>query len=230
MAALVLQARSNVQIAGQFVGYVAQELFEQTANVVGTTLDDTGPIASLTLQGAGLINAYAAVNTETFIVPSKLLLNDTRYPQYTQEILIWNMWNQQQVYTVTHVPAQTVLTYSGNQVNLSPPGIAGGTATATISTNKVTLNAGQSTLVKVTFQPPVGLDPSTFPVYTGQIMFQSARETVVATYQGMAAAMYNAPVIDNSTWCEFLMFSFSGVLLLNLTFGLVSFGRLRHIW
>lgn len=165
-----------------------------------TTTDDTGPISTLTQQGAGLINAYEAVHLTTYITPSKLLLNDTKNSQYRQTVAINNLSSKSQTYSISHQPAQTIFTFSGGQANISP---TFSNAYATVNVPKsVTVRPGVPSTVTVTVTPPSGLDQSTIPVYSGQIVFQSATDRVVASYQGVAAAMYNINVIDNTNYCK----------------------------
>ncbi|KAG9002908.1 hypothetical protein FRB94_003484 [Tulasnella sp. JGI-2019a] len=205
-AALFLQAQKKTPLSSLLPGWSVQSLFEQTSVAVGTTADDSGPVNTLTLQGAGLINAYAAVYTTSYISTPELMLNDTKYPSYTKKITLYNTYTKAltQTYTITHQPAGTLPSFmstgaASSEVNPAPQ-LSTVYATATISPSQVTILAGGSAQITVTFKPPVGLDPATFPVYTGQIMFAASGasgDRVVATYQGMAAAMYDMPVIDH---------------------------------
>ncbi|KAG8877642.1 hypothetical protein FRB97_003234 [Tulasnella sp. 331] len=208
-AALILQSARKTPGLSILAGFSVLSVLEQTAVAVGTTADDSGPINTLTLQGAGLINAYAAVHTSSFITPSELMLNDTKYPSYIKTIMLFNTYKgaASQTYSITHQPAGTLPSFMSTGTNSSEanpaPVLSTMYATATIVPAAVTIPAGGFALVTVTFKPPVGLDPKTFPVYTGQIVFAAngtSGDRVVATYQGMAAAMYDMPVIDHGNY------------------------------
>lgn len=195
-SALMMEAR------GKSIKTNLKSIFQQTAVPVHTTANDDGPIASLAQQGAGLINAYNAVNYKTFISPSILALNDTVNSKYQQQITIQNGASTAQTYTLSHLPAGTALTVSGINVNPTPQ-LATSAAGVTFSATSVTVPAGGSSSVTVTFTPPSGLDPSTFPVYSGQIVFTSSVETVAASYLGMAASIKSMQVLDTSNYCTY---------------------------
>lgn len=219
-AALFLQNQKKTPILSLLAGYSVLSVFEQTSVAVGTTNDGSGPINTLTLQGAGLINAYAAVHTSSFIYPSELMLNDTKYPSYTHTITLFNTYKgaPSQTYKITHRPAGTLPSFMSTGTNSSEvnpaPGLSTVYATAAITPAAVTVPAGGFAFVTVTIKPPAGLDPTTFPVYTGQIVFAAggaSGDWVVATYQGMAAAMYDMPVIDHGNYCELVCWCVFGI-------------------
>ncbi|KAG8896699.1 hypothetical protein FRC01_011667, partial [Tulasnella sp. 417] len=69
VGALYLQAKGKGPISDLLAGLAFKTQIEQTARNLTTNLDDTGAVVSLALQGAGLMNAFNAVNYKTFITP-----------------------------------------------------------------------------------------------------------------------------------------------------------------
>lgn len=69
---------------------------------------------------------------------------------------------------------------------------------ASMSTNDRTLviAPGQTKQFTVTFTPPQGLDPASFPVYSGNVLIESATEALSVSYLGVAASMKDMQVLD----------------------------------
>ncbi|KAG9012621.1 hypothetical protein FRB90_006564 [Tulasnella sp. 427] len=197
--ALYLQAKGKGPITDLLAGLAFKTQIEQTAKNLTTDLNDSGSITSLALQGAGLMNAYNAVNYKTFITPSLLELNDTANADLKQTILIENLSWSIQTYTVNHVPALTVQTFSGGLPSMAPS-MSNAAASVKFSSTKITVLPFVPAALTVTFTPPSGLDPSTFPVYSGQIQISNGKETVSSSYMGLAANMKDMPVIDNTAF------------------------------
>ncbi len=74
-AALILSVRGNTKANALAV----RDLLQTTANPIASSKSDGAPAASLSQQGAGLIDGYAAAHTTTIVSPGQLLLNDTAY-------------------------------------------------------------------------------------------------------------------------------------------------------
>ncbi|KAG8946884.1 hypothetical protein FRC04_011311 [Tulasnella sp. 424] len=209
--ALYMQAKGKGVISNLLAGLAFKTQLEQTSAAVSTDLSDSA-ITSLALQGAGLMNAYNAVNYKTFITPSLLELNDTANGDLKQTIVIINQSLSFQTYTITHIPAQTVQTFSGGLPSMAPT-TSSAAASVKFSTTKITVWPYIPATFTVTFTPPTGLDPSTFPVYSGQIQISNAKETVVASYQGLAANLKDMPIIDTTN------FYFGGTLKMPFVLG-----------
>ncbi|KAG8954530.1 hypothetical protein FRC00_005847, partial [Tulasnella sp. 408] len=197
--ALYLQAKGKGPISNLLAGLAFKTQIEQTARNITTNLDDSGSIVSLALQGAGLMNAFNAVNYKTFITPSLLELNDTANADLKQTIYITNWSLTPQTYTITHVPALTALTFSGGLPSMAPT-MSGAAASVKFSSTKVTAWPLIGATFTATFTPPSGLDASTFPVYSGQIVVSNGKETVASSYMGLAANLKDLPIIDNTNF------------------------------
>ena len=74
-AALVLSSKGRTSHVAKGV----LSLFESTAQKVPSSTNKSDPLQTLTQQGAGLINVFAAINTTTTISPTELLLNSTAH-------------------------------------------------------------------------------------------------------------------------------------------------------
>jgi len=57
---------------------------------------------------------------------------------------------------------------------------------------------GQTADVELKFEPPTALDPSTLPIYSGFIEFQSQEETLKVTYMGVVGSLKDEIVLDSS--------------------------------
>ncbi|KAG8934449.1 hypothetical protein FRC02_009917 [Tulasnella sp. 418] len=196
-SALMIQAKGkSYQTATE-----AKSLFELTSTTIPTAKTANSPILSLAQQGAGLINAYDAVRSTTFVSPSILHLNDTVNSEYTQYITINNRSWKTKTCTLSHVPASTVLTVDpNNQLVLQTPTVVNNVAKVQLGSNQVTVWPLLLNVVKVTITPPTGLDPKTYPVFTGQIKIScTGDDDLVVSYLGVAGAMKERKVIDTST-------------------------------
>src|SRR5258708_4251499 len=88
----------------------ARTLFQTTALTIPSNKTNDSPLQTLTKQGAGLINVYDALNFQTSLEPSELLLNDTAHFTGPKILKLRNNGNKHQTYRISHVPAGTALT------------------------------------------------------------------------------------------------------------------------
>ena len=75
VSALLFGAKGN----SASVGRAARTLFETTAQKVPSSHTDGGPLQSVAIQGAGLVDAFKAVHAEVIVSPGEFLLNDTAH-------------------------------------------------------------------------------------------------------------------------------------------------------
>lgn len=61
------------------IGRNARSVFQSTSQRVLATRAEDAPYQSLTKQGTGLIDLFKAINTNTLVNPTELLLNDTAH-------------------------------------------------------------------------------------------------------------------------------------------------------
>lgn len=71
-------------------------------------------------------------------------------------------------------------------------------ATLKFSTTSFTVNPGKTETVHVQFSPPADADATTFPVFSGFIEIASASESFHVSYIGLAAALKDKQVVDDT--------------------------------
>ncbi|KAF8524710.1 subtilisin-like protease [Hysterangium stoloniferum] len=197
-AALLLQVKGK----SQSVARGARTLFETTAQKIPSSHTDGDPLQTLTQQGAGLINVFNALTFKTVVTPGELILNDTAHFVGTHVIKISNTGNTVQTYSLTHVPAGTAQTIKPGTIFPSdgPVPLTTDFATARIVPSIIIVPPFGIGIAVVNFSPPQNVDKTTFPVYSGFIQIQSTTsgETLHVAYQGLAAAMRDLKILDNT--------------------------------
>lgn len=159
-----------------------------------------GVLGSAAQQGPGMIQAYDAAFATTLINPASISFNDTDHFTETASFAIDNIGSDTVTYTIGHVAALTVYTLDGSG-NLQPAAFpnptADATATLSFSLSTIEIAAGTSANITVTPSPPVGLDASLLPVYSGYITINGTNgENFAVPYLGVAGSMYNATNLD----------------------------------
>ncbi|KAG8906709.1 hypothetical protein FRB99_006307 [Tulasnella sp. 403] len=174
--------------------------FETTSVAIPSSFTDGDPLQTLAQAGAGLINAYDAIHYKTLVTPAELLLNDTAHLKSTHKITVRNTSKKTQKYKITHVPAGTTKSFDpATQAAIEyPVPLLKKYAKVTLGKKSLTLKPGQSATFSVTIKPPTGLDPKTFPIYTGYIDIASPTENLHVPYQGVAASLKSMTVIDRT--------------------------------
>ncbi|KAJ7187915.1 subtilisin-like protease [Mycena filopes] len=195
-AALLLSVKGKTPA----VARGARGRFQATAVPIGSTLTDADPLQTATQQGAGLVQVFDAIFGTTLLSRTELILNDTAHFAGPQKFTVTNAGKTAKTYTLSHVPAGTAVTNEAGSIlpSLGPVPLTSAFATVSFSGgSKFTLFPGQSHEVTAIIKPPQG-DATTFPVYSGFIHVTSGTESVHATYLGLAAALKDKQVIDNS--------------------------------
>lgn len=183
------------------VAYGARDLFETTASPLVTARANGAPLHTVTQQGAGLIQAYKAIHTTTIISPGELLLNDTANFKPDQTFTITNQGKSPKTYSIGHVGAATALTINANTSwpAIYPVPQMATYASVTFSANQVTVNPGQTVSVNAHFTAPAGLNPDTFPIYSGFVTIVSDQDSFQVAYMGAAASLKDKVIFDTST-------------------------------
>ncbi|CAE6379782.1 unnamed protein product [Rhizoctonia solani] len=194
-AALLLETRGKSQETAR----AARSIFQNTAIPVKQNVSDGSLVETTAHQGAGLLNVYDAVKNTGSLTPAEILLNDTAYFKGTHTLELRNGGNRPVTYTLTHVPAGTANTISGIEANPGPVPLVNNAATITFVADIVIVPAGATVPVYLTVEAPTGLDPATFPVYSGYIKATGSDHTVLqSTYLGVAARLKDAKALDNT--------------------------------
>ncbi|CED82778.1 subtilisin-like protease [Phaffia rhodozyma] len=162
-----------------------KSIFETHARPLPSSLDTT-EIHTVVQQGGGLIDAYAAVHYQTVLSVSEFALNDTDRPITNANFTITNKGPNAVTYQISHVPAQTVYTFTDgdSQPNLDVP-VTNDGATVWFNVQSITIKAGEAGQVTVGFEAPV-LNGKSVPIYSGYIRVQSDDQTLQILYAGVA--------------------------------------------
>ncbi|KAF7797605.1 hypothetical protein EIP86_008805 [Pleurotus ostreatoroseus] len=182
------------------VGTTARTLFETTAQLVGSSHTDGDPLQTVAQQGAGLVDAFKALTTDIIVSPGELLTNDTAHFVGEHTFTIKNIGTQSKQFTITHVPAGTMLTLQPGTSFAAdgPVPLSTNFASVKFSETSLTVHPGQTQQITAHITPPSGVDPSILPVFSGFIQIANPTESFHVTYLGVGAALRNAQVVDNT--------------------------------
>ncbi|OCH84198.1 subtilisin-like protease [Obba rivulosa] len=182
------------------VGLGARTLFETTAQRISSNVTDGVPLQTVSVQGAGLVNAFNALTAEVIVSPGELLLNDTAHFKGTQTFTVQNVGTVEKKFNVTHIPAGTALSLQPGTPfpEDGPVPLSTQFATVKFSETSFTVHPGQTQEITAHITPPSGVDPSILPIFSGFIEIASGTESYQVTYLGLAASLINAQVVDDS--------------------------------
>jgi hypothetical protein len=117
------------------------------------------------------VNAYCAAFANITVSISSLSLNDTSNFKATHTFNLINEGSAPLEYSLSHIPAATVYTFSVNSSFSRPetsPHQDKQAATVTFPNQKISIGAHESKAVTVNFDPP-HVDPKLLAVYSGFI-------------------------------------------------------------
>ncbi|KAJ3207860.1 hypothetical protein HDU67_007185 [Dinochytrium kinnereticum] len=199
VAALLLQAAGRDKPTfDQF-----RTILQNTASI--SNKFETDLVNSVAYQGAGLVNAYAAITTKTMVYPSRLALNDTRNFNKEFFLTVTNKGTTPLNYTVKHQPALMVTPFKEqDDANLNAldqtytadyAEVRFTYNDARVKTFNFVLQAGTSETFKVNFKPPATAVAGLFPVYSGYIIVDADGDKVASVpYAGLVGPWKDAPV------------------------------------
>ncbi|KZT61997.1 subtilisin-like protein [Calocera cornea HHB12733] len=194
-AALLLQAQGR----NSYTTDAAKHLFQTTSRLIPVYNNDTSVLDTAIRQGAGLVNAYDAIRYSTVLTPGELLLNDTDAFNGQHAITVFNKGNDTQSYTVSHQPARTAITYNMSVAHNYPMPLVQMAADVSISQVSFTLEPGTGTNISLTFTAPAGLDPASYPVFSGFIVVNgSSGESLHSSYMGVVGSISDIKMLDNT--------------------------------
>jgi hypothetical protein len=183
------------------VGLGARTLLESTAQPIPANHSSGALLQTLSVQGAGLVNAYKAVHTTTLVTPAELLLNDTAHFVPNQKFVVTNTGSTRQQYALGHAPAGTAITVPAGNIFVAdgPVPLVAAAASVKFSESKFSLNPGAHATITAHFSAPAGLDPKTYPVYSGYITITSANSSAQVAYLGVLGSLAAKQVLDTTT-------------------------------
>ncbi|KAJ3213181.1 hypothetical protein HDU67_003196 [Dinochytrium kinnereticum] len=199
VAALVLQSYGR-----------SKPTFDQLRTILQNTANfafkhNTDLVDSVAYQGAGLINAYAAITTKTIVYPSRLALNDTRNIHQHYRLTVNNTGTVPTNYIIKHQPALMVTPFRAGEdatLDAADQTYTPDYATVRFSRNNdlvetlnFTLDAGKSRSFHVHFTPPSTAIAGLFPIYSGYVTISSDGDKVASVpYAGLVGAWRDAPI------------------------------------
>jgi hypothetical protein len=175
-----------------------RRVFKNTATISKNFNSKT--YASAAKQGAGLINVWNALTTTTHASPDRFDLLDSDNFRGVQKITIKNIGKKTETYTLSHVVADALNSYTKKNAWPHPnPVIEADYATVKFSANKVKIPAGKSVKVTITFTEPKAGNADQFPIYSGYVVATPSREdspAVHVPYIGLKGKVRNVPIMD----------------------------------
>ncbi|GAA5893796.1 uncharacterized protein JCM6883_003638 [Sporobolomyces salmoneus] len=188
-----------------------RSIYATTAISVPTTRG--GSVASsIVLQGGGLIQAAMGIASGSIVSPFELQLNDTTFLHGNQEVTIKNTNNFPVTYTFSSSNAVALGTYDQSfrtdvLPSTSPSSVSGANARVSFSTSVLVVDAGATSTVTVTINPP-RLSRSLserFPIYSGFVDISGSapgwgetNEELAVPFFGLVARMSDMPVLDST--------------------------------
>ncbi|KAH9816858.1 subtilisin protease [Melampsora americana] len=162
---------------------------------------DASTLHTVVQQGGGLVNAYCAAFANTSVSTSSLPLNDTSNFEATHTFDVINEGSIQLEYSLSHIPAATVYTFSGNSSYSRPdksPHQDKQAATVIFSSQKISIRPHESKTVTVIFEPP-RVDPKLLAVYSGFIKLSTNTlcEDHTIPYHGSVGSVKDQIIIDH---------------------------------
>lgn len=168
------------------------------------TLNDLAPVPQ---QGPGLVQAYDAAFTSTFLTTKSISFNDTDHMSENVTFTLENSGSDTVTYTLSNIPAIGVYVLSKDFQDYSPAyfpnPIFAASAGLNFSQDLVSLRPKQRAVITVTpFSPgsdieDSGLSAGLLPIYSGFIAINSSNgENLTIPYLGLAGSLYEAQNID----------------------------------
>ncbi|KAH5463519.1 hypothetical protein HBI31_213750 [Parastagonospora nodorum] len=157
-------------------------------------------LAPVAQQGAGIVQAWEAAHTKIELDVDSLMLNDTEHFAGTHTFSIKNTGSEEAVLQIGHRKAVTMYAMSPSsnplRTGMFPNAIATEYASVSFSSDSLTVPAGQSAELTVTFTPPANLNATLLPVYSG---FISIGDKLQVPYLGVAGSMRATPVFSQDS-------------------------------
>ncbi|EJD44570.1 subtilisin-like protein [Auricularia subglabra TFB-10046 SS5] len=182
-----------LQVKGKSAAKNVRSILQTTSRPVPASREKGAPPQTLAQSGAGLVNVFNAINVHTEVSPAELRLNDTAHWNGLHKITIKNTGKTAQTYTLSHVPANTLIGLDDAKINYRyRPDIKQVNAPAGVrlSQSRITIPAGRTATVLATITAPKNVDVKTLPIVSGWISVTgSLGDSVKVSYMGVAGAL-----------------------------------------
>ncbi|KAK2595086.1 hypothetical protein QQS21_007217 [Conoideocrella luteorostrata] len=163
-----------------------------------------GKLAPAAQQGGGMVQAYDAAFTTSFLYPSSLSFNDTDYFAGELNFTITNRGKDSVAYKLGHVPSLTMYTLQKDSVYpMAFPNEAVDSYTAlAFSQDSVTLAPGHRAVVRVVPKQPGGLDAKRLALWSGYVTINGTDGSNLSMpYQGLTGSLRKATVLaSDQSW------------------------------
>ncbi|KAF9564999.1 hypothetical protein EC968_004298 [Mortierella alpina] len=153
-------------------------------------------------QGAGMVHVYDAIQGSATVMPTHLALNDTDHTLSSYTLTLTNSYPSAEVFTISHIPAMSVLGYT--PLGQPAEAISYSNSAATLDVNPsdaiVRLEAGESRSVTLSFSPPMDLDPQSHWIYSGYVKMEptldKSRPVLQVPYAGMLGSYGTVDIMN----------------------------------
>ncbi|KAJ2974178.1 hypothetical protein NUW54_g11932 [Trametes sanguinea] len=117
-----------------------------------------------------------------------------------QTFTVKNVGNASKSFKLSHIPAGTALTFQPGTIFPADGPVPLSTSAASIkfSETSFTVHPGQTQEITAHISPPTGLDPTTFPVFSGFIGISNAEESYLVSYLGSVGLLKDVQVVDDT--------------------------------
>ncbi|GAA5984107.1 hypothetical protein JCM10908_006053 [Rhodotorula pacifica] len=204
--ALLLSARKNDGLTpAQARALMMSTSVQAPSTYQGSTLE------TVTLQGAGVINAQRAVDMRTQVWPAQIMLNDTRYFNNVHTIALENRESVAVTYTLSSVNTRAIATYNTGATNQIIPSTTPNTVdlastTVTFSQNGVTVPAGGKVEIVASFSQPRAswTQRDLFLLFSGyvrinaQLQGAASAQPYTIPFLGLLGQLVDMPVLDST--------------------------------
>lgn len=153
---------------------------------------------SVARQGAGLIDVYQAISSDTMITPEQIRLNDEEHGAKNNEyfLTIKNNGRLDTEYTITHQASVTAQGFENNKILRKPISITSEKVSATVEILDpiVFVEANDEKNITIRITPPTNTSQPS--IYSGYIIVSKEEEdTKYIPYAGLTSSLSKLPVL-----------------------------------
>ena len=194
------------EVRGTLDPLTIEDLLSATANpqLFNDGTKFYGALAPAAQQGGGLVQAYDAAYTTTFLYPSSMSFNDTENFVSSLNFTITNKGSAEVTYSLSHVPALTMYTLADDSIYPAkfPNQAVDSHASLSFSQDKITLPAGHRGTINVMPTPPSGLDGKRLPLWSGYVAINGTDGSSLSMpYQGLTGSLHKSTVLaSDQSW------------------------------
>ena len=158
--------------------------------------------ASVTQQGAGLLNLMDILSNQAQISPSRISLNDTMFLNANQKFTITNNGQTTLQYKIDVIPAAGLKPFDKNKMIDKTRRAVEAKVSVKYSQRVVKVAPGSTADVDLTFRGPK-TDPSDYVIYSGYVRFTPQKVTsktpvVHVPYMGMQGDFKAVKILDRT--------------------------------